>query len=72
MQSEWQRSGAGGLPNYNQPVKFRDLFNLSRDTEVTELYSSLERVFNRINSFDFDYEKDEEEARRTFCSVENL
>ncbi len=45
---------------------------MSRDTEVTELYSSLERVFNRINSFDFDYEKDEEEARRTFCSVENL
>jgi hypothetical protein len=29
-------------------------------------------VFNRINSFDYDYEKDEDEARRTFCSVENL
>jgi hypothetical protein len=51
------------LPGYNEPVKFRNLFFLTKDTEVTELYKTLDKVFKRINSFDFDYEKDEDEAK---------
>lgn len=53
-------------------MKFRNLFFLTKDTEVTELYKTLDKVFKRINSFDFDYEKDEDEAKKNYCSVESL
>ena len=56
----------------NAPARFRDLFNFSKETEVTELYTGLEEVFNRINSFDFDYEADEKFAREKFIAIEQL
>ena len=39
---------------------------------MADLYTGLEAVFNRINSFDFDYEKDEMEARQKFIPVQQL
>jgi|LauGreDrversion4_2_1035121.scaffolds.fasta_scaffold95353_1 hypothetical protein len=55
--------GPGGLKNYNAPAKYRNLFSFTVDTEVTELYTGLEKIFTRINSFEHDYEEDEKEAR---------
>lgn len=61
--TDWQVSGAGGLASYNAPAKFRDLFNFTADSEVTHLYTGLEFVFNRVKSFEYDYEVDERLAR---------
>ena len=32
--------------------------------EVPEMYKTIEEVFGRINSFEYDFNKDEEEARK--------
>lgn len=36
------------------------------------MYTKIDAVFQRINSFDFDYEQDEQEALRTYTAVESL
>lgn len=55
--------GPGGLKNYNAPAKYRNLFSFTIDTEVTDLYTGLEKIFARVNSFEHDYEEDEKEAK---------
>lgn len=61
--------GPGGLKNYNAPAKYRTLFSFTVETEVTELYTGLEKIFTRINSFEHDYEEDEKEARQKFVQA---
>ena len=54
----------GGLQDSNEPAKFRTLFQFTKESlSILKHQEVLEGVFTRLSGFEFDYERDEIEAR---------
>ena len=69
----WSRNkNTGGLLSNDMEASYKTLFLLNGGMEVPEMYCAIDNVMKRINTYECDYEADEQEAKTLCCEVANL
>ena len=70
VQDAWSRNkSAGGLLSNDMEASYSDLFLIEGRMEVPEIYKAIDAVMRRINTYEYDYEADEADARSAGCEV---
>ena len=70
--ADWKRTNPGGAVANSLEASYEGLFSIVYDMDVPEMYKAIEEVFKRIDSFEFDFTKDEEEANQKGCHPSEL
>lgn len=62
----------GGILGNDMESTYKDLFMIQSSMEVPDMYRAIDTVMRRINTYEYDYMADEEEARQVGCDVQKL
>lgn len=73
VKDAWSRSKTqGGIVSNEMEASYRDLFTIFHDIAVPDMYQAIEKVMQRINTYEYEYENDEAEAHKLYCKVSDL
>ena len=68
----WSHNRGACIIGNEMEASFRSLFLIEGNMQVPEMYRAIDAVMRRINTYEFEYEADEQEANQMNCKLSQL